>query len=288
MRKVLLATTALVALGGVSVANAADISISGNVELEYTQSDAGAAFTQDGHINVNASTTTDTGLTYSAVQGISTGNAGGAAADGAPAVDYAYITISSADIGTIYIGDADDDAPGMMDGALGRNNDVETQISTAGASTETTNALSDLTWISPSLSGLTIGLSKDLDDGAGEGETSFALKYSIGGVSLYYGRAGDDQSMAASGKVADFTIAMGSKTTDNSVAKANDFAVKYALPNGIALSYFMASGTTAASAKVKDTNVGASYALADGVTLKAEAGDADGNDYTWLSINLSY
>ena len=40
MRKVLLATTALVAVSGVTAANA-DISISGNYEWEYMTDDAG-------------------------------------------------------------------------------------------------------------------------------------------------------------------------------------------------------------------------------------------------------
>ena len=45
MRKVLLATTALVAVSGVTAANA-DISISGNYEWEYTTNDAGTTFGQ--------------------------------------------------------------------------------------------------------------------------------------------------------------------------------------------------------------------------------------------------
>ena len=51
MRKVLLATTALVAFGGITAANA-DISISGNYEWEYTQTDAGSTFGSDSHVNI--------------------------------------------------------------------------------------------------------------------------------------------------------------------------------------------------------------------------------------------
>ena len=50
MRKVLLATTALVAVGGVTAANA-DISISGNYEWEYTTNDAGTTWSDDGNVN---------------------------------------------------------------------------------------------------------------------------------------------------------------------------------------------------------------------------------------------
>ena len=48
MRKVLLATTALVAMS-VTAAHA-DISISGNYEWEYTTNDAGTAWGDDGHL----------------------------------------------------------------------------------------------------------------------------------------------------------------------------------------------------------------------------------------------
>ena len=104
MRKVLLATTALVAVGGVSVANAADISISGNLEWEYRNSANGASMAEDGNMVVNASTTSDAGVTYAVTQnftGTSVGNG---------VIEAAYITISSGEMGTLYLGDADDDA----------------------------------------------------------------------------------------------------------------------------------------------------------------------------------
>ena len=55
MRKVLLATTALVAVSGVTATNA-DISISGNYEWEYTTNDAGTTFGDDSHIVIKATT----------------------------------------------------------------------------------------------------------------------------------------------------------------------------------------------------------------------------------------
>jgi len=71
MRKVLLTTTALVALGGVSAASAIDIS--GQYEFNYTNADNGTAmtggqnsnsFSSDGNIDFKGSTTTDAGLTF--------------------------------------------------------------------------------------------------------------------------------------------------------------------------------------------------------------------------------
>ena len=64
MRKVLLATTALVAITGVTAANA-DISIGGNIEAEYLTVDGSdATFTTDGQLKVDATTTADSGVTY--------------------------------------------------------------------------------------------------------------------------------------------------------------------------------------------------------------------------------
>ncbi len=277
MRKVLLATTALVAVGGVSVANAADISISGNLEWEYRNSANGASMAEDGNIVVNASTTSDAGVTYAVTQNITGTSAGGA-------IEAAYITISSGEMGTLYLGDADDDAPTMLDGALGVNNDIESEFATAGTSTVTSGTNPDITYISPNVAGLTFGVSSDVDSG----NSAYALTYSMAGLSVYYGTADEDSSVGAKGSLAGFTIAAGSKSTDGSVAKSTDIAVKYTLDNGITLAALSANGTTAAGAKVKYSNIGASYGITDGVTLKLEAGDGSAGNYSTLNLTMSY
>jgi len=68
MRKVLLATTALVAMS-VTAAQAADISISGYAEFAYNQiNNAENTMASDGGIVIKATTTTDSGITFTAVQ----------------------------------------------------------------------------------------------------------------------------------------------------------------------------------------------------------------------------
>ena len=62
MRKVLLATTALVAVSGVTAANA-DISISGNYEWEYTTNDAGTYLVRRLHIAIKGTNAADNGMT---------------------------------------------------------------------------------------------------------------------------------------------------------------------------------------------------------------------------------
>jgi len=65
MRKVLLATTALVAM---SVTTAqADVSIGGSASFEINDTASSQAYTTDGAINIKGASTTDSGLTLTAL-----------------------------------------------------------------------------------------------------------------------------------------------------------------------------------------------------------------------------
>jgi len=113
MRKVLLTTTALVALGGVSAASALDIS--GSYAFTYTDTSnsggsadaagvSGDAFGNDTNIDFTNSITTDAGLTWSALYRI----------NGTPATEDMGLTVSG-DFGTIMAGQTD----GIVDGMDG-------------------------------------------------------------------------------------------------------------------------------------------------------------------------
>jgi hypothetical protein len=70
MRKVLLATTALVAMTGVTAANA-DITISGGMDWSYyTYDDGTSAYASDGNLKIKATTTADNGITYQVYQSV--------------------------------------------------------------------------------------------------------------------------------------------------------------------------------------------------------------------------
>ena len=107
MRKVLLASTALFALGSVS-AMAADITISGGFELGYDseadQSD-GTRITSETDWNVKFSNTTDTGITTSLNYGF----------DESGGVDDQNYSISG-DFGTIAVANSADGDDGAVDG----------------------------------------------------------------------------------------------------------------------------------------------------------------------------
>ena len=290
MRKVLLATTALVAVSGVTAANA-DISISGNYEWEYTTNDAGTTGSDDGNVNIIAVNAADNGMTFTAKASLeisastSTGNNTGAS----------YVQVDG-DFGTIILGDYDDSAASAMDGALGRNNDIETQGGLADADTAIgIGNAADIIYMSPKLSGFQIGFSKDLDDAdnnVNDGKTDVGVTYSMGGASVYYGSADDDRSFGVKGSMAGFTVAIGNSSTSGTTNKANDVAVKYTLANGITIAALSANGTGADGLKDKASNVGVSYTLVPGVKLNAESGKLDQNgtseNYSWIALNMSF
>ena len=299
MRKVLLATTALVALS-VTGAQAADISIGGNLETNFISTDSADSFALDGNVVLSASQTTDAGVSYEVVwsqriepRTVDVTDTGVAADDEAVAlntVQQASLAISSADMGTLYLGNADDDAPGMMDGALGSNKDIEGNswysgdYETASYQTPLDGGGDGVTWISPSIGGFKVGTSYF----PGTDTSSYAATYSAGGISVYYGSNQDSSNMAVSGTIAGFTVATGVRKVDGSKNKATDMAVSYTLENGIKIAALTAQGTNTAGTKSSYKNVGASYSMAPGVTLKVEAGDDMGTNFTFIGVNTSF
>ena len=283
MRKVLLATTALVAVGGITAANA-DISISGNYEWEYVTNDAGTTFGDDGHINITAVNAADNGTTWTA-KSVLTNNSSATVN-----MEAAYVQVEG-DFGRIVFGDMDDSAASAMDGALGANNDIETQGTLGDAATAIGATGTDIAYFSPNLSGFQIGFSKDLtdaDNDATDGESDIGVTYSMGGASAYYGSEGDSRNFGVKGAMAGFTVAVGNMSTSGTQRKANDFAVKYTLANGITIAALTANGTDAAGAKDKASNIGVSYSLVPGVKLNAESGKLNDANYTWVAVNMSF
>ena len=296
MRKVLLATTALVAVSGVTAANA-DISISGNYEWEYTSADAGYEFEDDGHITVKATNAADNGTTWTAVTTLGGGSdalARNSTDNGSTSVinvNKAYVQVEG-DFGKVIFGDAENSAAQIMSSPLGRNQDIEGELGQGAAETRIgIGAAADFTYYSPNMSGFQIGISKDMTDADAsttDGQTDYAIKYSMSGATVYYGATEDLSSVGVSASIAGFTVGVGTKSESGTSVKANDVGVSYTLANGIKIAALSANGTDAAGGKAKASNFGASYSIVPGVKLNAETGKVAGANYTWVAINMSF
>ena len=302
MRKVLLATTALVAISGISAANA-DISIGGNYEWEYTSKDAGATFGDDGIVRITATNTADNGMTFTAISAFGGGS-------GNLHIPENYIKIDG-DFGSVMLGHVDGNgASSLMDGALGRNKDIETQGGLGSEATHSGTADTaifldggaDLIYMSPKMGGLQIGMSADLTDSdtnPSDGAMDVAVTYSMGGISLFgsttSGQEFDQSNMGVSANIAGLNVGIGmmDESGGTSKGKSQDVGVNYTLANGIKIAALSASGTGRdGTTKIKASNFGASYSIAPGVALNAETGvftedDVDSN-YTWVAVNMKF
>jgi len=288
MRKVLLATTALVAMS--VTAASADITISGSYRYQYAiENEAANASSSDGNVTIKASTTADNGITYTVVQnnGIHTGD-----------VEDAYLEMKG-DFGTIFLGETDS-ALDRVDGITADNQaykrfgngttaapSIASQAITVGSEANAT-----VNFISPSMNGFQVVGSSD--DTAGE--SGFGIGYSNDLASVIYqakGGGGTEETMVAAGiSVAGFGVNVSSKesTTGSTKTTSDGIAVSYSI-NGINLVAESARGTVGAR-KDKYTNIGATYSVAPGVTAAVEAFDDDTNNLktsgTFLSLNVSF
>ena len=286
MRKVLLATTALVAMN--VTAAQADISIAGAIEQRYVSGDAGDTMSTDGNITITGSMTTDSGLTFTVVQNNSLQQVVSGATDVADGVvsngvEDAYVSISSADLGTIQLG-AGDDIFDRMDGALGENNDIESNALPGGASTDLAGAAQAINYMSPKIGGLQIGAYNSPNDDT----SGFAATFSMAGANIYYGSKEDASNVGISASLAGFKINAGSRKTSNTSEKASDIGVSYTLDNGIKIAALNSRGTSSTGTKVKYNNFGASYTLAPGASVAIENSDNDGAAATYMALHVAF
>jgi len=272
MRKILLATTALVAMN--VTAAQADVSIGGTAVFEvYSPSTGAQTFSSDGSVVITGTTTTDSGLTFKAVQ--DTRFEGDR--DEGNQLNDSYVEVSG-DFGTLRMGHTDD-ALDRMDGNLAANMDLETTGGQSGSISSTIigGDSQNISLHLPSLNGLSLyGMTKA--DGAGSG---LGANYSIAGVglmlqSLTGGTGPDSTAMGVSFSAGGFTVKAGSTVKDKTSSAAKITA------NDIGVSYTMGDITVVAtSARGKQgtrtdkySNVGIAYSVAPGIDFMVESGQS--------------
>jgi len=296
MRKILLASTALVALTSVS-AMAADISISGSSEMVLDMGDSATTdqseFVTEHDIAINFSNTSDSGITTSMSYGMD---------DVGNGADDLIVSISG-DFGTIsYTGAADDHALTAVD-----NEASGTAEERAGAMTGSYNGdlpgigNNHMTWQLPSIvDGLGVAVSVANDATAGEA-ASYAITYAAGPLALVYGEVRGhtqtDTHVGATVTMGGATI-MVAKNSNDQAAHSNEatlIGATYAISPELTLGLEVDKGETGTSTEdYAMTAFGATYAIAPGLSASITSAETDyGTDtndtnYTSLGLHLSW
>jgi hypothetical protein len=305
MRKVLLATTALVALGGVSAASA-DVSVSGNASITYTNNGSTTALGQDGNITIKGTTTSDAGVTYSVVynqsimrvvesDGSNTATGTADAASGAD-IEDAYLQ-ADGDFGTIFAG-ATDSALDRVDGVLGQNFDYEgyrsgETLALIGTEIGISEDNAAINYMSPKMNGIQIqGVFQETSTSS---TTAMGVSYSNDLFSVIYQTSSgstDKTTVGASFSAAGITVGMGAQTEDDNgtETKSSDVAVKYSMGE---LGLFAVAQKGKKGSDEEDYNtMGVTYSIAPGVTAAIESnnGDNSGTSFsgTFASVNVKF
>ena len=280
MRKILLASTALVAMG-VSAASA-DISISGSGKWSYNSvsksTDAsgvsGDSMSTSMGLTVSSSFASDNGLTYGTSHSLSSGSAG--TNDGIKvfvAGSFGEIRAGGSSAGAAY--DVD---PSVTDGESAVASGFHGAPSTAVASDN------GISYFTPSVNGFSAGVSFD-DAGAGASDNDDVTE-----MGASYSQAVGDATVKLSYATTDV-----SSTTDS----ANDGSSRTSM--GAIITMGDLSVTLSANAQEADdgsedasgTGIGLSYVLSEGLTLKAHTvssdDDADASvDKSETAASLTY
>jgi outer membrane protein OmpU len=280
MRKVLLATTALVAMS--VTAAQADVSISGNQTFEMTDDGDATTFYQDGAVTVKSVNTTDSGLTLSAVYSMSTSTGDGLGGD--EGLDDSYLDISG-EFGSIRMGNTDD-ALDLNDGVVPSNWDENGNGGFAiggkqGAGNET------ISFTAPSISGIKVyGFTSS--EGS---ESGMGVNYSNGPITVMY-QSGEDGTnsetlIAANISMAGATVGFSSGDRDAAGTKTEhtSMGVKYTMGD---LDVYYTSQKDGAGTKTK-TALGGYYTIAPGLSGALEtADDGANNTTTYAHLQVSF
>jgi outer membrane protein OmpU len=286
MRKVLFATTALVALGGVSAASA-DISVSGKASWTMT-SGSGDGYETDSQayattvdFGLSGSSTLDNGMTVAG--GLDLHEASGA-------IDDSGFTVSG-DFGTLGFGGYAEAAFGAMA--------IDVTADEGNALTATYNTVlpgdeyidhADISLKLPAIGGATImvGMSDGATDAADGTMAGISYSMDAGGMGVTVGYAASSTGQASSD---DSQVAVKVTSGDAAVTvisgATGDYTnsgvgVTYALNDSLTVQAY--TGTveldTNTAYEVKDTGIGFTYTVTPGMSVSVTSNDWSGKNGT--------
>jgi len=278
MRKVLLATTALVALGGVTTASA-DISVSASASWWYDSwsddaTDAAGSgnnntsMASDGDFKISGSTVTDSGMEFGGHQAIDNG------------VDDDVVFYVSDDWGKLEFGEANGAAKSAtagsssFDAALSGTNGQVTGAITTGLQTATVaggESAGSIKYTSPLVSGIQIAISKSDAGGLSTADrteygATYAMNAGDAAITLSYGHAAVDAANSAAATLETESTSFGAKIV------YGDFTVRAASMDSDSLRTDGAVGT---GYKSSTSEYGVTYTMSPNLTLEAVSLSSD-------------
>jgi len=264
---------------------AADVSISGEFETDYRDSNGTTSVNSDHAVNITASTETSNGITVTGTVGI----------DGDIAKESSSMSLSG-EFGNLTIGDTS--------GPTDRIDAIADASKTLGTDTGS-EADANIVYTLPELApGLTVVVSQSGDSGSGGAEsnkegTGYGFDYAVGPVSVHYATVDneDNTSETAAGlkgsmQGISFAYLVGEQEdTVGSVTEDKAFMVSYSMGD-VKVFAQNAEFTDANNAVSSDQSVyGIQYSLGGGVMLFAETADDaedDTADATSLGVYMKF
>ncbi|MCV2876212.1 porin [Rhodobacteraceae bacterium XHP0102] len=306
MKKVLFATTALIATAGVA---SADIALTGDARMGITNTESATNVDNETQFNsrlrftLTASGVTDGGLEFGGSARVdhydentdiadparTSGNGAipGAAADRGTA---GSVFISGA-FGKITMGDIDsahESATGDLAGVGYANTQNEMGYAGGGDDTGVSYTYT--------IEGLTLYASVGQPNAASASdEQAFGVKYTMGDLTIAAGQAEDgavdETSVAVSYSVAGFGLKAIVLDRDNSTTTGETgFSVTYAVSDALSVAAFTRSTETSTAADRDRTGLGFAYNLGGGATVAGSIIDGGGatNDLDYLDLGIKF
>jgi outer membrane protein OmpU len=296
MKKVLFATTALIATAGVA---SADMGLTGSAVMGYKDNGTLSGTHAEIEFNIVASGTSDNGLTFGAsldVDGNPTAASsavtyGEAVGDTEVFVSGAFGTITIGDVGVATdfgVGDVGFDGVGADDDAL--KNQLGDDVASGRA-----NVAHDITW-SYSVNGFTIFAGYDTV----EDDSSVSLSYSVAGFTGTVAQATDattdDTSTVAMGSYTMDGLTLAAMVTDyeDANATATDtrgtaIAISYAVTPELTVKAVASQNDNGTSADTDASGIGFTYNMGGGLSLAGGVGNNNSNRSTMdLGLSMSF
>jgi hypothetical protein len=289
MRKVLFATTALVALGGVSAASA-DISVSSSASFNYVTTNGGAEAAEDRDVNtqadvkISAASTLDNGMSVSAFIGLDEGVA--------DQPDDSGLTITG-DFGTVAMGGAASDTLGAMSTDVTADEGWDLHANYIDPANEHVPHM-DVSVALPSISGLnvivgmvdgdTVGATEADGDGSGFGlsySTSGSMPITVSYASYSTGAANSEvSSVGVSVTAGAATIKAAANETGNYTGTS--VGATYTVSDQLSVAAYTGTGedSTNSNYEAEMTGMGLTYTITPGLKLSITQNEFTGKGDT--------